>query len=70
LAAREIGVDRGNVDVEACGHAFDRRDQLGAVRFAGSQKAQHRFVSPPARSFERASMTRFNQTGRARESGG
>ncbi len=49
LAAREIGVDRANVDVEAGGHAFDRRHQFGAVRFTGSQKTQHRFVSPPAR---------------------
>ncbi len=45
LAAREVAVDFGDVDVEAGGDAFNYRDQLGAVRFAGSQKTQHRLCS-------------------------
>src|SRR5258707_9570718 len=31
LTAREVGVDRCNVDVETGGHAFDGRDQLRPV---------------------------------------
>ena len=41
LAAREVGVDRRKVDVETGGHALHGRDQLGAVRFTGSQKSEH-----------------------------
>ncbi len=53
LPTREVGVDRGNVDVETGGYAFDRRDQLGPVRFTGSQKSErHAQIQPdctPAR---------------------
>ena len=43
LAPRQVRIDRGKVDVEAGGHAFNGRDQLGAVRLTSGQKSQHRF---------------------------
>jgi hypothetical protein len=43
LATREIAVDFGDVDIEAGGNAFNYRNQLWAVRFAGGEKTEHRW---------------------------